>query len=200
MTSRREFLHAAALAAVPTFAGAEEHAAPAERTTPAALALHAFLIDARHAEARIARERLARSGTAVREITDGDITQVWLRHIRPVWQGGPAAFAGLTERSALFCLEQLGWAAGVRVAFHAEHCVHPDGHADHALLRGGATARLSARDLRRAGTGWPALIAASISSYSARSREARRGPSIAALAPDRPDGARLLTSWILAPV
>lgn len=200
MTNRREFLHAAALAAVPAFTGAEERGEPTQRATPGAPALHAFLIDVRHAEARFASERLARTGTAVHLISDGDITQAWLRHIRPVWRDGPAPFAGLTERSALFCLEQLGWAAGVRVAFHAEHCVHPDGHTEHTLLRSGATARLSARDLSRAGPRWPALIAASMSSYPDQSRGARWGPSIAALAPDLPDGARLLTSWILAPV
>ncbi|MGH8258855.1 MAG: hypothetical protein ACREUG_04110 [Steroidobacteraceae bacterium] len=202
MTNRREFLHAAALAAVPipVLADADERARRASRSIAANPALHAFLFDARHEESRIAGTGLARAGAMVRAIADGDVTRVWLRDIRPVWQDRPAALGGLTERAALFCLEQLGWAAGLRVAFHVEHRVYPDGHTEHALLRGTESAGLSARDLERAGPRWPTLVAAATVACAGPSPHACHGPSIAALAPELPPGARLLTSWTLAPV
>jgi hypothetical protein len=158
------------------------------------------LIDSRHAQARSLGADLSGRGARVYALPDGDITQLWLRQIDPVWRDGPVPVAGLTERPALFCLEQLGFTHRLRVVFHGEHIVHPGGRTEHALLRGSAAADLSTRDLVRAGPLWPALIAEAIANHRVSTRGVRAGRSEAALAPALPAGAHLLTSWIIAAV
>ncbi len=207
MTSRREFLHAAAVSALPLAAGATEITAAARAAVPLKapasepIDLHSVLIDERYAEARAVGARLAGRG-AMRGVTvhtmAGDVTEIWLRHLGPTWSREPVAVAGLTGRPALFCLEQLAWSCGLRVVFHAEHIVHSEGRTEHSLLRGGNITPLSARDLQRAGSLWPTLIADAMASRRRRARRTRPGPSAAALAPALPPGAQLLTSWIIA--
>jgi hypothetical protein len=198
MTSRREFLQTAALAGLPVMVGASE-IAPAPRTPlPPSIDLHAVLVDERHAQARSVGRRLASSGARVHTIPEGDVTQVWLRQIGPAWRNQPVAVAGLTARPALFCLEQLAFACGLRVVFHGEHVVYPGGQTEHSLLRGAEGAHVSVHDLQRAGRLWPARIAEAVASYGPRAGCPRLGPSNASLEPALPPDAQLLTSWIIA--
>jgi hypothetical protein len=134
----------------------------------------------------------------VHALPQGDITQVWLRHIGPAWEHQPLAVAGLTEAPALFCLEQLAFASGLRVVFHGEHVVHPRGGTEHRLLRGAEAAALSSAELGRAGALWPALIAEAIGRHREPRTRVRFGPSEAGLAPVLPLQTQLLTSWIIA--
>jgi hypothetical protein len=200
VTNRREFLQAAALSGLPVIAGSAvtvtAHAGPAN--IQSRLELHAMLVDARHAEARSAGTRLAGTGATVLDIPEGDITQLWLREIGPVWKQRPVAIAGLTARPALFCLEQFALTGGMRVVFHGEHIVYPNGQTEHSLLRGAAVARLSARELKRAGSLWPLRIADAVAGYRPQTGGVRAGRSEAALEPALPPGAQLLTSWIIA--
>ncbi len=183
--NRREFLQAAAASALPLGAGT-------------ASAVRAVLIDERHREARAFGARFAGRGVTGYALPEGDITEVWRRKIGPAWKREPFALAGLTERPALFCLEQLGWSCGLRVLFHGEHVVYRGG-TDHSLLRGAEALSGSPRGLERAGARWPALLADALAGYPGPARRIRPGPSLAALAPALPDSAQLLTSWIIAP-
>lgn len=192
MTSRREFLQAAAISGV--IAGTAGTATMAATRRP----LAAVVIDERFAQACILGSRLADGGTPVLGISDGDITQIWLREIGPMWKRQPAAVAGLTARPALFCLEELALPHGLRVVFHAEHIVHPDGIA-HTILRGSEEAHCFPDDLNRAGNRWPERIAQALSTHQLIAH-ARVGPSDAALEPPLPEGAQLLTSWLIAAV
>ncbi|MBX5462648.1 MAG: hypothetical protein IRZ28_16355 [Steroidobacteraceae bacterium] len=131
-------------------------------------------------------------------MADADITQVWLHQIGPAWRERPVPIAGLTARSALFCLEQLALSRGLRVVFHGEHILYPDGRTEHSILRGAQRAQVSARDLTRAGPQWPAAIAEALARHRQNPRPERFGPSDAALEPALPPGAQLLTSWIIA--
>jgi hypothetical protein len=97
----------------------------------------------------------------------------------------------------LFCLEQLALGFGLRVVFHGEHVVYPDGHIEHSLLRGAEGAQLSVRELARARALWPARVADAIASYR-QTAGVRPGRSDAALEPTLPREAQLLTSWIIA--
>jgi hypothetical protein len=198
MTNRREFLQAAAVTAVPIAAGA----APTAPTpyTPRRPTLHAVIVDERHEETRTFAARMTSRRESVHAIPDGDVTAIWLREIRPAWKRQPAPVAGLTERPALFCLEQLALGSGLRVVFHGEHIVHPGGETEHSLLRGGATNALSARDLMRAGPLWPALVAQAMTWPVEFAPRPRLGPTNAGFAPTLPSGARFLTSWIIARV
>jgi hypothetical protein len=200
MTNRREFLQAAAIAGLPAIGAATGNLAAARSSTPttAHTDLHAIVVDERYAEAQSIAASFAGAGTRVYTIPDGDITHVWLSHIGPTWRERPAAIAGLTARPALFCLEQLALASGLRVVFHAEHVVHAGGATEHAVLRGSDDAFLSARDLKRAGSLWPARVAEAIALHRQLARPLPLARSEAALEPVLPPGAQLLTSWIIA--
>jgi hypothetical protein len=215
MTSRREFLEAAALTALPAIAGAPlAGAATAKKSAtpndPAAAAtnataiihpdLHLMLFDARYSQAHGAAARIRLAGAPVHALADGDITQIWLDQIGPAWQRAPATIAGVTARPALFCLEQFALSSGRRVVFHAEHVVHADGRTEHSVLRGAQTAGLSSSDLTRAGEQWSARVADALASYRPQIEGPRLGRSDAALEPSLPPRAQLLTSWIIAAV
>ncbi len=198
MTSRREFLQTAAVSAVPVVAGAAGIVDAVRPRASARTAVRAVVIDERRAEARSFGTRLSADGVALYATPDGDITQIWLRRIGPAWRQRPIAIAGLTERPALFCLEQLALSCGLRVVFHGEHVLHPEGPVEHRLLRGAQAAELSEGDLAHAGPRWPVRIAAAVAAYREPAARLRPGPSEAALEPRLAPGAQLLTSWIIA--
>ena len=198
MTSRREFLQGATVAAVPMMAGVS---AAAQVPVAPAPAFHAVLIDDRHAEARAFGAVLAGRGASVHAVPDGDVTALWLRTIAPAWRLSPVAVAGLTRPAVLFCLEQLAWSNGLRVVFHAEHVVTRAGLARHAVHRPShAAVALQAQDLLLRGPLWPGYVADVVASLGTLTSHAPAGPSCAGLAPPLPADAELLTSWIIAPV
>ncbi len=198
--NRREFLEAAAVSAVPAIAGASRRTDGPLENTCLSVALPTVLIDPRYREARSVGARLAARGASMLALPDGDITQVWLRHIGPEWKTQPLAVAGLTGRAALFCLEQFALNCGLRVVFHAEHVVHREGRTEHRILRGADAAGLSVRDLNLAGWLWPARIAEALAAHPRQTGRVRFGLSDAGLTPTLPAGARLLSSWIIAAV
>jgi hypothetical protein len=198
MTNRREFLKATTLPVIVGAAGVVDTTRAS--ALPLLADLHSVIIDSRHAEARRLGSQLANAGATIHAIPDGDVTQVWLSQIGPAWRREPLAVAGLTARPALFCLEQLALACGLRVVFHGEHVVHPGGRTEHSILRGAEHAHLSLRDLRMAGPLWPARIADVIANHREQAGSMRFGRSEAALEPSVPAGAQLLTSWIIAGV
>jgi hypothetical protein len=200
MTSRREFLGAAALSALPAMAGSSLSFAATVGSNRGRTAStpHLVLVDARYPQSRNVATRVSRAGAAVHALADGDVTQVWLERIAPAWQRGPAIVAGLTARPALFCLEQLALSSGLRVVFHAEHVIRLDGHTDHSLLRGADGLNLSSSELSEAGQRWNARIADVLATYRPQAARPRLGRSDAALEPALPPGAQLLTSWVIA--
>lgn len=189
MTTRRAFLQVAAAAAAPAALGGMPGLA--SRGMPPDLVLFEETLAPAAAFARRVQSR----GIAVRSLRHGDITDAWLRAVRPAWQRGRASIAGLTTPSALFCLEQFAFAQGLRVMYHAEHVLLPDGRVLHEVHR--TQKPVSAALLQRAADRWPLRLADSIA-HPRISRATRPGPSLAALAPALPAGATLLTSWIIA--
>lgn len=172
---------------------------PAGRSSAAAsrLAVHAVVVDDGHAAARLFGSRFDARGVPVIPVRDGDITAPWLGSIRPEWARRRATIAGLTTPATLFCLEQLAWQHGLRVVFHAEHIMLPDGSFEHHVQRDALMARLTVSTLQRAGSRWPARVAEAVAARSSVPGR-RPGPSLAALQPALPEGAQLLTSWIIA--
>jgi hypothetical protein len=197
MATRRTFIQVAAGTALPVSAGLRAADVPASATTLQRRELGAVVIDSGHAEARDFGDRLDPRGAKVLSIREGDVTTAWLNSIRPLWLKRRATVAGLTTPAALFCLEQLAWQHGLRVVFHAEHTLQLDGRLDHRVQRDPQMARLTASNLQRAGTRWPARLADAMAARSTTSIR-RPGPSLAALQPTLPEGALLLTSWIIA--
>jgi hypothetical protein len=197
MANRRQFLQGAAVAAVPMVAGLSAQArVPDDEVT----GLHAVLIDPAYAESRSFGARLAARGEVVRAVPDSDITSLWLTDIGPAWRRSPVCIAGLTRPAALFCLEQLSWAKGLRVVFHAEHVLSRDCAVSHTVhhCASGPT-DLGTGDLSMRGPLWPAQVADLIACQVNLRRPIASGPSCAGLAPPMPPDTRLLTSWIIAP-
>ncbi|MEJ0008693.1 MAG: hypothetical protein WDM77_20610 [Steroidobacteraceae bacterium] len=198
MATRREFLEAAAISALPAIAGARQCVDGKRALAALAIAPRIVLIDPRFAEARTIGACMAARGAAVHATAEGDVTQVWLKQVGPAWRHQPVTVAGITARPALFCLEQFALSCGLRVVFHGEHVVHQEGRTEHQLLRGPDPRRLAAHDLALSGRFWPALIAETLATYPWQSGHARFGRSDAALSPALPPDAHLLTSWIIA--
>jgi hypothetical protein len=200
MINRREFLQATAIVGLPAMAGATGIVESPTAGIAFRGNFHSVLIDERHAAAHSVGTLLARAGAPVLSVPEGDITPIWLSRIGPAWQDQPVAIAGLTARPALFCLEQLAFNRGLRVVFHGEHIVHAEGRVEHSLMRGAEGANLSVRELSRAGAQWPERVAKALASHRHPVGSVRPGPSHAALEPELPERAQLLTSWIIAAV
>jgi hypothetical protein len=119
MPNRRRFLQAAAaLSAAPAIGGAAS-AASADRKI--AMAIY----DERYVASRAFGQAALTLGARVRRI-NGDITGLWTGELYGMWREQPAAIAGLTVRSAMFCLEQLAWDAQMRVVHRAAHGADAD--------------------------------------------------------------------------
>jgi len=188
MTDRRKFLKSAAALSAAPLAGRAALAGPASGAR-----FDAFIYDKRHEDARSFAARADAAGVPTRAIA-GDITRLWQRELLGRWRDRPGAIAGLTERPALFLLEQLGFEHGLRVAFQAEHgTLRP--RAGHVLVRGGnAGLRV---ELDAAGRSWPlALADALLGDSGIGSRERRPSESGMASHHAEPDK---LYSWIIAP-
>lgn len=198
MTTRRAFIQAAAGAALPVAISAGAQGIPAGTESFRRRELGAIVIDQDHEAARTFGERFGVQGSTVLSIREGDVTGAWLSAIRPLWSNHRAAIAGLTTPAALFCLEQLAWPQGLRVVFHAEHILLPDGRIEHQVQRDPRMTRLTASNLRRAGSQWPRRLSDAMAAHGAPAGP-RPGPSLAALQPSLPEDATLLTSWIIAP-
>jgi hypothetical protein len=56
--------------------------------------------------------------------TDGDVTEVWVKHLRPLWRAPGGSVAGLTGSDALFVIELLAQDRGRRVAERDESVVN----------------------------------------------------------------------------
>lgn len=131
---------------------------------------------------------------------DGDITELWVRHLSERWQHEPVAIAGLTHASALFVLERLGWDHGLRVIFRAQHRVEVDGRIEHRLsgpssmLRAFETTVSERSNLGTCMAGVLAHCHGPERTPSTLSLMARPGPGLDA---DRDN--RTLVSWVIAP-
>lgn len=184
MSTRREFLAAASVAALPLAASCRESAAS---PTQGGLAL--ALVDRRFAPSRLVGSGLSLRGVPVRTLDGDDVTSTWLAVVQPIWRASREPIGGLTARAPLFCLEQLAWSHGMRVVHHAEHLLRRDGSAVHAASTGTVPR----------GPMWPARVAERLAAFHSRAY-IRRGPSGASLEPVVDDDSRLLHSWIIAAV
>jgi hypothetical protein len=110
-----------------TAAGTAAVALPLGRTMPPNLTAvatgqsppFAVIFDQRYAAAHAFADAMAWCGHKVFGYA-GDITAVWVREIEPRWTRRAGALAGMSTRSALFCLEQLASQHWLRVVSRHE--------------------------------------------------------------------------------
>jgi hypothetical protein len=196
MTTRRSFIRLMA-GTVPAALAAPAIADARVPRGISACAPRVVIVDEAHASAQAFGARVASRGTTVLTTQQGDVTALWLEHLRPLWTSNPTPVAGLTLPGTLFCLEQLAWQHRMRVVFHAEHLLLPDRRIEHTVHRDEPSRRLTTGVLIRAGEHWPQRLVDALVRHRPP-RGTRSGPSLAALEPALPAGATLFTSWIIA--
>jgi hypothetical protein len=164
----------------------------------AAIPLYRTVYDARFRAARAFAARARMLGARLKRI-DGDITDLWYNDLDLRWKQGPVAIAGLTDTSALFCLEHLAWGAGrLRVVYRADHWRHHDGRVMHRMPKqvAAATPPLGA-DPAEWGRRAADLIV--LHRGSERTEAASMGGNASSRA-SSDTAAEHLVSWIIAPV
>jgi len=172
-TSRRAFLKTcAAVSVTPLVADA------ANISPNSSASIGAVIVEASSGEARRFGARLGEYGPPVYGI-NADVTPVWYKHLDRQWRARPFAVAGMTLRPALFCLEQLALAHGMRVVHHARH------------------GRAGAGDSQRQ---WPIKLADRIQTVPLSLSPAARDRGFAGTPLLAGDSDSTLHSWVIAPV
>jgi hypothetical protein len=190
VTTRRKFLESAAVVSAAPLAPAVVLGDGTQRAS----AIGA-VYDARYREGRAFGLRAGQLGVPVRGI-EGDITDLWQDEVRGRWQSASVAIAGLTERPALFMLEQLAWEFGLRVVYQAEHEPNGPGSTIHRVVRSGRPGL--SRYLDAAGAAWPDVLADQMLIRAEQVASGDGTPSGAAMAAFLNEPTKLY-SWIIAP-
>ncbi|HTA46808.1 MAG TPA: hypothetical protein VK789_30400 [Bryobacteraceae bacterium] len=98
--------------------------------TRARLALHKAIFDERFAECRAFAAELYNAGVVTSAIR-GDVAKLWYHDLRVHLRENRLPVAGMTDRAALFCLEELARDVGMRLIFRADHMIDQNGHTEH---------------------------------------------------------------------
>ena len=93
------------------------------------------VFDERFAQCRAFASELNSAGVLTSAIR-GDVAELWYSDLRAHLSENRLPVAGLTDRTSLFCLEELARDVGMRVIFLAEHIMdrQQDGHARHSAV------------------------------------------------------------------
>jgi len=170
MVNRRRVLKIGAA----TLAGAAMKMPVSGRNLPpgrAHSAFHRAIFDERFAESRCFAAELHGAGVPTSAIR-GDVAELWYDDLRVHLRENRLPLVGLTDRAALFCLEELARDVGMRVIFRADHILDKDGD-----QIGRATARLIGNF--------------DISGHHDPSAQKRTGPF-------SPENQTALVSWVIA--
>ena len=130
MLDRRHFLQTSSLLGVGSLLPAVTPAGTAAAS--AGGRLHCAVVDTRYGPCRQFARRLEQEGVPV-FVTEGNLTDVWYRHLQPLWRTAPAAVAGFTAFASLFCLERLAWNHELRVVYRGVHAAAGDRRLEHRI-------------------------------------------------------------------
>ena len=106
------------------------------RSRPAQHARSAFqraVFDERFAECCGFADEMHSTGVRTSAIR-GDVAKLWYDDLRVHLRENRLPVAGLTDRAALFCLEELVRDVGMRVIFRADHMVDQNGATQHTAV------------------------------------------------------------------
>jgi hypothetical protein len=98
--------------------------------TRARLAFQRAVFDERFAECRGFAATLHSAGVRTSAIR-GDVGKLWYHDLRVHLRENRLPVAGLTDRAALFCLEELARDVSMRVIFRADHMIDQNGYTRH---------------------------------------------------------------------
>jgi hypothetical protein len=192
MIGRRRFLQlgSATLSGAP-FVNWDKALGALKATQPKILSRGIF--DERFTESRIFGNALAARGLRTSAI-GGDIASLWYGDLRDQLRQTRVPFAGLTERSALFCLEELARDVGMRVVTRIDHTIDSDGVVRHEVS-GPTSVKRALQQLDTAGNfgRLSALLVMQHDSHQARNAEAQKR-----FGPMAPANTTALVTWAIA--
>jgi hypothetical protein len=165
---------------------------------PAHIAFQRVVFDERFAECRGFAAELHSAGVRTAAIR-GDVAKLWYDDLRVHLSESRLPYAGLTDRAAMFCLEELARDVGMRVIFRADHIIDQNGQTQHTAV-GPASLVAVAHNLPPE-AGFGRVIAAlfsqfdigglNISGAGDTSAQKRTGPF-------SPENKTALVSWVIA--
>ena len=132
MVNRRRVLKIGAA----TVAGALVKVPASDRNlslTRAHPAFHRAVFDERFAECRGFAAQL-QSANVFTSAIRGDVAKLWYDDLRVHLRENRLPVAGLTDRAALFCLEELARDVSMRVIFRADHIIDRNGRTQHTAV------------------------------------------------------------------
>ena len=158
------------------------------------------VFDERFAECRAFAAELHSAGVLTSAIR-GDVAELWYDDLRVHLSENRLPFAGLTDRIALFCLEELARDVSMRVIFRADHIIDQDmesgdqdGHAQHTVV-GPASLVAAARNLPPE-AGFGRTMAELFSQLDIS--EPRDAAAQKRTGPFSPENKTSLVSWVIA--
>jgi hypothetical protein len=90
------------------------------------IAFHRAVFDERFAECQAFADELGSAGVCTSAIR-GDVAELWYSDLRSHLRDSRLPVAGFTDRTALFCLEELARDVGMRVIFREDHIIDQNG-------------------------------------------------------------------------
>jgi TAT (twin-arginine translocation) pathway signal sequence len=167
-------------------------------TPSAPFTFHRAVFDERFAECRGLAAGLHSAGVRTSAIR-GDVARLWYDDLRVHLSENRLPFAGLTDRAAIFCLEELARDVSMRVIFRTDHIIDQNGHIQHTAVGPASLVALTHNLPPEAGFGSALGVLLSkfeISHFNIRgagdtSAQKRTGPF-------PPEDKTALVSWIIA--
>ena len=166
-----------------------------------ALANSAFqraVFDERFAECRAFAAELNSVAGVLPSAIRGDVAKLWYHDLRVHLSKNPTPLAGLTDRPALFCLEELARDVGMRVIARVDHIIDPDGdqnrHAQHTAV--GPVSLVAASRQLTTELGFGRTMARLFSRFDLS--EPRDTAAQKRTGPFAPENKTALVSWIIA--
>jgi hypothetical protein len=159
---------------------------------PSRTAFQRAVFDERFAECRAFGAELKGAGILTSAIR-GDVAKLWYDDLRVRLSENRVPIAGLTDRPALFCLEELARDVGMRVIFRADHVMDQSGHTQHTAV-GPASLVALARNLPPE-AGFGRAVAVQFSQFDVR--EPRDTAAQKRTGPFSPENKTALVSWLI---
>ncbi len=114
---------------------------PYRSPTQPDLAFHRAIFDQRFAESQVFAAELHKAGVVTSAIR-GDVAELWYDDLRRHLRENNSPITGLTDRAALFCLEELARDVGMKVVFRVDRVIEKGQDADHAQEIGRTMAQM----------------------------------------------------------
>jgi hypothetical protein len=157
------------------------------------IAFHRAVFDERFTECRGFAAELHNAGVVTSPIR-GDVAELWYGDLRVHLRENCLPVAGLTDRAALFCLEELARDVDRRVIFRADHMIDQNGHTQHTAV--GQPSLVAVTHSLTAETGFGRTLAVLLSQFDIN--EPRDVAAQKRTGPFSPENKTTLVSWLIA--